>query len=101
MNFWKAATAALAAGVIVLGGKVVFSDADAAPAQSKPAAVENWRERQPHMLKALEALQYARRMLEAASEHHGGWRALALRHTDEAVHETERGMEWARNHPED
>jgi hypothetical protein len=101
MNVWKAATAALAAGVIILGGKMVFSDADAAPAESSKASIQNWREREPHMNRALDALRAARRNLEEASEHHGGWRVLALRHCDESIAETVRGIEYGRAHPDE
>jgi hypothetical protein len=51
------------------------------------------------MEQALRDLHGARHSLEAASEHKGGWRALALKHTDEAIDETVRGIEYAKSHP--
>lgn len=53
------------------------------------------------MEKALEDLRGARHSLELASEHHHGWRAAALQHTDAAIKDTVDGIEWARNHPHD
>jgi len=50
---------------------------------------------QPHMEAALEALRTARGELMEAEHNKAGHRAEALRLTNEAIHETEEGMEDA------
>jgi hypothetical protein len=101
MNLWKISTVGLAASLMAFAGRDAFTTADAATnGAPSPAAVGyDWGIEQPHMEQALHDLHAARRSLEAASEHRGGWRALALKHTDEAIAETERGIEYGRHHP--
>jgi hypothetical protein len=102
MKFGKVVTGALAVAVVVLGGKVAFTTADAAaPSEPSKSTVQDWNARQPHMQKALEALAVARRALEEAAEHKGGWRVLALRHVDESIVETTKGIEYAKSHPQE
>ena len=101
MNVWKISTVGLVAALTVFVGRDAFTHADAATRVApSPAAVGyDWGLEQPHMEQALRDLHGARHSLEAASEHKGGWRMLALKHTDEAIAETERGIEYARHHP--
>jgi hypothetical protein len=105
MNLWKVSTLALAAGMTLLAGRDAVSSAHATPAETAApdhgAVAYDWREEQPHMEKALEDLKGARHSLEVAAENKGGWRVLALKHTDEAIAEVVRGMEYAKNHPHD
>jgi hypothetical protein len=51
---------------------------------------------QPHMRRALEHLRAARAELQSAEHDKGGWRVRAIENTDRAIHETERGMAFAR-----
>lgn len=51
---------------------------------------------QPHMRRALEHLRAARAELQSAEHDKGGWRMKAIENTDRAIHETERGMAFAR-----
>ncbi len=51
---------------------------------------------QPHMDRALEHLRAARAELAVAEHNKGGWRLRALENTDRAIHETERGINFAR-----
>ncbi|HZP67705.1 MAG TPA: hypothetical protein VFB32_15485 [Rudaea sp.] len=53
---------------------------------------------QPHMQAALDALSTAEHELGAADEDKGGHRVAALRHVRAAIEETQRGIEYARNH---
>jgi hypothetical protein len=101
MNIWKISTITLTVGMAILAGKDAFTSARAAtPASTGPTSVAwDWGQEQPHMERALADLQGARHSLEAAAEHKGGWRALALRHTDEAIAETRRGIEYGKGHP--
>jgi hypothetical protein len=103
MNVWKMSTIVLATALAVLVGRDAFDKADAAEnGTGRPATVGyDWAQEQPHMDQALKDLRGARRSLELASEHKGGWRVLALKHTDEAITETIRGMEYAKNHPKE
>jgi hypothetical protein len=101
MNLWKVSTITLAAAMTILVGRDAFTKAAAATAGTdRPAAVTfDWGVEQPHMQKALDDLHAARHSLEVAAENKGGWRVLALKHTDEAIAEVMRGMEWGRGHP--
>jgi hypothetical protein len=103
MNIWKASTIGLAAVLTVVIGKDGFTKAVAAPADvNRPSAIAfDWGVEQPHMQKALDDLRAARHSLELAAEHHHGWRAAALGHTDAAIQDTVDGMEWGRTHPHD
>jgi hypothetical protein len=103
MNIWKSSTIALVLGLTFVVGRGTFARADAAHGDAdRPASIGyDWGQEQPRMEQALRDLRGARRSLEAAGEHKGGWRALALKHTDEAINETIRGMEYAKNHPKD
>ncbi len=100
MNLWKTSALALATGLAILAAKDGFAKADASGHGSfGPADVGfDWAEEQPHMEQALRDLRGARHSLEAAAEHKGGWRERALRHTDEAINETIRGIEYAKTH---
>jgi hypothetical protein len=100
MNLWKISTIALAIGMTTIAAKDAFPTAQAAPQPSEPGGVAwDWGAEQPHMQKALEDLRGARHSLEVAAENKGGWRVLALKHTDEALNEVIRGMEYGKNHP--
>ena len=101
MNIWKASTIALTVGMALLIGKDAFTHATAASAPiNEPSALSwDWGAEQPHMEKALADLRGARHSLEVAAEHKGGWRALALKHTDDAIAETQRGIEYGKTHP--
>ena len=102
MNIWKISTLSLAVGLVGLVGSDAFSRAHATPGTDRPTSVSfDWGVEQPHMQRALDDLRGARHSLEVAAEHKGGWRVLALKHTDEAIAETIRGMEYAKNHPKE
>ena len=103
MNLWKTSTLALAAGMTLIAARGAFTKADAASdGADRPFGIGyDWGQEQPRMVQALRDLRGARSSLEAASEHKGGWRVLAIKHTEEAISETIRGMEYARNHPKD
>jgi hypothetical protein len=100
MNVWKVSTITLAVGLGLVVGKGAVTSADAAGGGvgSHTGVGFDWGEEQPHMEQALRDLRGAKHSLEAAAEHKGGWRALALKHTDEAINETIRGMEYAKTH---
>lgn len=51
---------------------------------------------QPHMRRALEHLRAARSELQSAEHNKGGWRARAIKNTDQAINDTEAGMRSAR-----
>lgn len=53
---------------------------------------------QPHMQRALERLREAKAELQTAEHDKGGWRAKAVRHVEEAIRETERGLAFDRHH---
>jgi len=53
---------------------------------------------QPHMQAALEHLRLAKGELEKADRDKGGHREKALRLTNDAIREVERGIEWDRTH---
>ena len=55
-------------------------------------------EHQPHMHAALNALQSALGELRTAEHDKGGWRAAAVRSTEEAIKETRRGIEFDNHH---
>ena len=101
MNVWKLSTIALTLGMALLIGKDAFTRANAAPASfHEPSAVDwDWGAEQPQSERALSNLRAARHSLEVAAENKGGWRALALKHTDDAIAETQRGIEYGKAHP--
>jgi hypothetical protein len=102
MNIWKASTVGLAIALGVVAGRDTFRSASASTAGASPSSVGyDWGAEQPHMEHALNDLRGARHSLEAAGENKGGWRMLALKHTDEAISEVVRGMEYGKNHPHD
>ena len=102
VNVWKVSTIVFAGALALVVGNGASMRAQAASSASAPAAIGfEWGREQPHMERALDDLRGARHSLQAAAEHKGGWRVLALRHTDEAIAETVRGIEYARNHPHD
>ncbi len=102
MNIWKTSTILLAATLGLVVGLDAFRGANAAtgPAHASDVAYD-WGQEQPHMDRALNDLRGARHSLEEAAENKGGWRVLALKHTDEAIAETVRGIEYGKNHPHD
>jgi len=53
---------------------------------------------QPQMRSALTNLKQARANLERATTDKGGHRERALRHTNEAIEEVERGLAYDRRH---
>jgi hypothetical protein len=88
MNFWKPlALASIAAFVLVAGSG--GAQADTTP----PIA-----EKQPNMEEALAHLKAAKASLQRAEHDKGGWRAAAVGATDNAIRETERGINWADKH---
>lgn len=103
MNVWKLSTVALTLGLAFTVGRGAINQASASSGGGdRPATVGfEWGKEQPHMEQALKDLRMARHSLELAADHKGGWKALALKHTDEAIDETVRGMEYAKNHPKE
>lgn len=101
MNVWKTSTVLLVVGLAFVVGKDAVRSAGATTDRADRLAglAFDWAHEQPHMEQALRDLRQARHSLEVAAEHKGGWRALALKHTDEAIDETVRGMEYAKSHP--
>ena len=53
---------------------------------------------QPHMRRALELLRDAKAELQSAEHDKGGWRVRAIRNVNQAIEDTERGMEFDRRH---
>jgi hypothetical protein len=53
---------------------------------------------QPHMQTALDNLRMAKHELELAVADKGGHREAALRLTNDAIAQVEKGIEWARHH---
>ena len=53
---------------------------------------------QPHMQVAMESLRAAKHELEQASADKGGHRARAIKHVQQAMEETEKGMHYDRRH---
>jgi hypothetical protein len=53
---------------------------------------------QPRMQAALEHLRMAKGELEKADEDKGGHRVKALKHTNEAIEQVEKGMAFDRHH---
>ncbi|MFY9826394.1 MAG: hypothetical protein WAM82_33835 [Thermoanaerobaculia bacterium] len=53
---------------------------------------------QPHMQAALDHLRAAKGELEKAEEDKGGHRAKAVRLTNDAIVQVEKGIEFARHH---
>jgi hypothetical protein len=105
MNIWKISTVTLTVALAVVVGRNAVSSANAAPLpdQKAQSSVEgwDWGVEQPHMEKARADLQAARHSLEVAAENKGGWRALALKHTDEALAEVARGIDYGHAHPKE
>ena len=103
MNIWKISTVTLTVALAVVVGRNAVSSANAAPLpdQKAQSSVQgwDWSIEQPHMEKARADLQAARHSLEVAAENKGGWRALALKHTDEALAEVARGIDYGHSHP--
>jgi hypothetical protein len=65
------------------------------PAAAQGAAACN---NQPNMASALVHLRNAHNWLERAEHDKGGWRGNAVRSTDTAIRETERGCAFADTH---
>jgi len=101
MNIWKISTVTLTIALAVVVGRNAVSSASAAPDHTAQSSVQgwDWGVEQPHMEKAKADLQAARHSLEVAAENKGGWRVLALKHTDEAIAEVQRGIEYGKGHP--
>jgi len=53
---------------------------------------------QPHMQAALEHLKAAKAELELAEADKGGHRVAAIKATNDAIHHTQEGIEFARTH---
>jgi hypothetical protein len=53
---------------------------------------------QPHMQAALEHLRAAKGELEKADEDKGGHRVKAIKHTNEAIEQVEKGIAFDRHH---
>jgi hypothetical protein len=88
MNLWKPlALVSLSACVFSVGMQVASA--------SKPTKVEG---AQPHMEAALAALNTAKGELQKAEHDKGGWRAAALKATETAITETNRGINFADKH---
>jgi hypothetical protein len=73
---------------------VVMLGAFAAPISMAAPVVEE----QPHMRAAIEHLKAARAELEQAEADKGGHRAAAIKATDDAIHHTQEGIEFANHH---
>jgi hypothetical protein len=76
----------------IASGALCFRDRDAI-AQGA-AACNN----QPNMMAAIGHLRNARASLDRAEHDKGGWRVSAIRSTDNAIRETERGCAFADTH---
>ena len=79
---WKKVSAALALGVVILGGALawrVYAD-------------------QPHMQAALDALRVAEKELQVAEHDKGGHRTKAIEHTRKAIEQVEKGIAFDRKH---
>ncbi|HEX7667916.1 MAG TPA: hypothetical protein VF407_25490 [Polyangiaceae bacterium] len=87
MNFWKASTFALTAA---LGCTIAY--------QNIPAARAAIAGRQPHMEAALQHLKDASNELKSADDDKGGFRAKAIANTNQAIDQTQKGVEWANTH---
>jgi hypothetical protein len=81
-SFWKTSTLATS---VALGASVLC--------QTLPVA---WAQ-QPHMSEGLRLLRAARGELQAAEHDKGGHREVAIARIDEAISQTEQGMETARS----
>ena len=105
MNIWKISTVTLTVALAVVVGRNAVSSANAAPSTEHQAqsSVEgwDWGVEQPHMEQAKRDLKAARHSLEVAAENKGGWRILALKHTDEALAEVDRGIDYGSHHPKE
>jgi hypothetical protein len=84
MNLWKGlALGFIGATAMTVGYRVAVAQTAAACGN------------QPNMWNALVALRDARQALERAADNKGGWRVGAIRWTDTAIRETERGCAFA------
>jgi hypothetical protein len=84
MNIWKMLAVGFTAATLCIVGFGV--------ARAQGAAQCN---NQPNMAAAIGELRAARAALEHAQENKGGWRVDAIRWTETAIHETERGCAFA------
>ena len=90
MNYWKPiALTSIAALVSVVG----YQAASASVATPTPMGVCH---DQPNMAAALAGLRSAKASLEKAEHDKGGWRAAAIKATDTAITETDRGCAFAK-----
>ena len=82
--------AGIATGLLVMMPTML----PAAPAgQGDPNTVAQQNsQKQPEMSKALEHLAEAKKALQAGSSQHGGHRAKAMQHVDQAIAETEQAI---------
>ena len=92
INLWKLSTFVLGSALAVTIGTSAVHRASAAASDPVPSSIA---EKQPHMVAALDFLAKARAELVLAAEDKGGHRALAIARTDEAIHQTKEGIEFA------
>src|SRR5579862_4708873 len=93
MNFWKPlALVSMATTALVIGCEAHANVAATAPAAAPGPGPAPGRAGQPNMEAALEHLRAARGFLDRAEHDKGGWRVAAIRATQTAIEETQRGM---------
>jgi hypothetical protein len=84
MNVWKGIV------ICILGAACGGSQPEARVAGGAPVC-----RNQPNMNAAIVSLRDARSALDRAEHDKGGWRVAAIRSTDDAIRETERGCAFA------
>lgn len=90
MNPWKPlALVSTAAFVATVGYRVAF----ATPPAPTPMGICH---DQPNMVAALASLEAAKGSLDKAEHDKGGWRAAAIKATETAIAETQRGCAFAK-----
>jgi hypothetical protein len=92
MNAW---TPIAAMSVIALAVAIGCGGSSPPPAPPPMAVACN---NQPNMDAALHRLREARGWLDRAEHNKGGWRDAAIHSTEVAIHETERGCQFADTH---
>ena len=84
-SIWKASTFGLATALAFV-----------AATSDNTASAEG----QPHMRTALATLKVAKTQLEKAEHDKGGHRAAALKLTNDAIDQVQKGIEFDNNHPD-
>ena len=100
MNFWKPlALVSMATTALVIGCEAhatVVAQQPSGPAVAPGPGPAPGRAGQPNMEGALEHLRAAKGFLDRAEHDKGGWRVAALRATETAIGETQRGIAFDR-----